>query len=119
MISHLHIRVPVYRLPTRDVIAEDPGCDDVAARREGPLEVGLGHVLGQPAHVQVRPLDGLAARTSVRNLQSKGFRSEVWSSDVCFRDIIIEIFSYSYNALQKDFKLLLFGWITLIELIII
>ena len=58
-------------LPTRDVVAEDPGCDDVAARRECPLEVGLRHVLGQPAHVQVRPLDGLAARPSVRNLQRR------------------------------------------------
>ena len=53
---------------TCDIVAEDPGCDDVAARREYPLEVGLRHVLWEAAHVQVRPLYGLAARPRVRYL---------------------------------------------------
>ena len=55
----------VYDRLACDIVAEDPGCDDVAARREYPLEVGLSHVLGEAAHVQVRPLYGLAARPRV------------------------------------------------------
>ena len=54
-----------------NIVAEDPGCDDVAARREYPLEVGLSHVLGEAAHVEVRPLYGFAARPRVRNLSGR------------------------------------------------
>ena len=56
---------------TCDVVAEYPGRDDVAARREQPLQVRLSHVLGQARHVQVGALDGLAAGASVRNLAQR------------------------------------------------
>ena len=55
-------------LITGDVVAEDSGRDDVSARGEEPLEVGLGHVLGEPRHVEVGALDGLAARAGIRDL---------------------------------------------------
>ena len=54
---------------TGDVVAQDPAGDDVAAAGEQPLQVRLGHVLGQPGHIQISPLDGFTAGAGEGDLQ--------------------------------------------------
>ncbi len=53
---------------TCDVVAKYPGCDDVPAGGEEPLQIRLGHVLREAAHIEVGALDGLAAGAGVGNL---------------------------------------------------
>ena len=56
---------------TRDVVAEYPGRDDVPAGGEEPLQIRLGHVLREAAHVEVGALDGLAAGAGVGDLDKE------------------------------------------------
>jgi hypothetical protein len=53
---------------TCDIVAKYARSDDAAIGAEQVLQVLLGHVLWQAAHVQVGALDGLAAGSRVRNL---------------------------------------------------
>jgi hypothetical protein len=53
---------------TCDIVAKYARSDDAAVRAEQVLQVLLGHVLWQAAHVQVGPFDGLAAGSCVRHL---------------------------------------------------
>lgn len=54
--------------PAARVLAQDARRDDAAVGAEQPLQLALGHGLGQPGHVQVSALDGLAAGPRVRHL---------------------------------------------------
>lgn len=53
---------------TCDIVAKYARSDDAAVGAEQVLQVLLGHVLWQAAHVQVGPLDGLAAGSRIRHL---------------------------------------------------
>jgi len=59
-----------------DVVAEDARGDDGAELAEHVLQVLLSHALGQPRHVQVGALDGLARRPRVRHLDGLVLQAE-------------------------------------------
>lgn len=56
------------RPPGPGPLVQDPRADDAPVRAEQRLQLLLAHVLRQPGHVQVRPLDGLGAGPRERHL---------------------------------------------------
>ncbi len=90
---------------TCDVVAKYPGCDDVPAGREEPLQIRLGHVLREAAHIEVGALDGLAAGAGVGYLERK-IKSDKILENLYFGFITLMVLFCSLSPLSVCMALL-------------